>query len=926
MKRKLLIMLALAALLALLCCSVALADESGSCGDDLTWAYDSSTGKLTISGTGAMADYLSSTAPWNAYKPLITSVVMENGVTSVGNYAFYGCAGLTDVIFPDSLTVIGNYAFHGCAGLTEVTLPISVAGIGYLSFASCSGLTSVTVINPDAVIGDPDCDVFENCPSGLVICGWNPSTAKTYAADAGITYAPLGDLSGQCGSNVNWSFDPFTGILAISGTGKMSNDSAPWSSFKTLITAVVMEDGVTSVGNSAFRGCTGLTDVTLSNDVTKIGEYAFAGCSALTDMTLPDSLTAIAGYAFNGCITLTSATFPDGLTYIGAKTFYGCAALISVTLPDSLTTIGDMAFRDCTGLISVTLSNSLTIVNDRAFWNCAALTSVTIPGSVAKIGSAAFKDCTNLDSAIIVNPNAVINEGAFNNCSSDLVIRGWPDSTAQTFATRARIAFMPLDEISGQCGANVSFTYGSVIGKLVISGTGAMADYSVGNAPWNAYKLLFTSVVIENGVTAVGQSAFEGCANLTGVTLPDSLTSVGSYAFQGCTALRGVTLPDGLTAIGDCAFEGCTALTGVTCPDNLTFIGDRAFSDCTGLTSVTLPDGLTVISDGAFMNCAALTSVTIPVSVARIGGAAFKDCTSLTGVDIGNPNAVIGDGSRDVFENCPALVIHGWPGSTAQTYAASAGIIFDAWRTNDQCGTDVNYAIDPATGKLTVSGTGAMAEYTKDTSPWNAYKPFITSVVVNNGVTSVGKYAFWGCANLTGVTLPGSLTDIRMSAFNGCTGLTEVTIPGSVAAIGSLSFANCTGLISVSIKNPNAVIGDSSYDVFKKSPSSLVIHGWLDSTAQTYAARAGIAFEPLAREADLFLPISLTAIESEAFSGISAESVVIPSGVTSIAADAFSGSHVTTIYGYAGSAAEAFCAVHTEMTFVEIDDAWMATH
>ena len=172
----------------------------------------------------------------------------------------------------------------------------------------------------------------------------------------------------------------------------------------------------------------------------------------------------------------------------------------------------------------------------------------------------------------------------------------------------------------------------------------------------------------------------------------------------------------------------------------------------------------------------------------------------------------------------------------------------------------------------------------------------LTSVTIPNSVTSIGRSAFLGCTSLTSVTVPDSVTSIGRCAFDGCTGLTSVTIPGSVTRIYVLAFEDCANLADVTIFNPTCVIGDSDYDVFKNCASGFTLRGYSGSTAETYANAAGIDFEPIPTAA-FVLPAALTAIESEAFSGIAAEAVLIPASVISISGNPFAGSSVHYIYG-----------------------------
>ena len=291
---------------------------------------------------------------------------------------------------------------------------------------------------------------------------------------------------------------------------------------------------------------------------------------------------------------------------------------------------------------------------------------------------------------------------------------------------------------SGTCGAkgsNLTWTLDSE-GVLTISGSGDMHGYGSSDAPWYGSRSRVKSAVIAEGVTSIGESAFENCRSLTSVTIPNSVTSIGWSAFFYCKSLTSVTIPDSVTSVGAYAFLGCTSLTSVTIPNSVTSIGGCAFDECWSLTSVTIPDSVTSIGDSAFASCTSLTSVTIPDSVTSIGGCAFAWCTSLTGI---------------------------WVTEGNSHYSSDAsGVLFSKDKT-----TLVQYP-------------GAFAAY-----------------AIPDSVTSIGGIAFGNCKSLTSVTIPDSVTSIGGGAFQGCISLTSVTIPDSVTSIGDGAFASCTSLTDV---------------------------------------------------------------------------------------------------------------------------------
>ena len=206
--------------------------------------------------------------------------------------------------------------------------------------------------------------------------------------------------TGSAGANAAWEYDDVTKVLTISGTGSMSNFSKS-NNLGTgrAIETVVINEGITSIGNYAFYGCAALTGIILPEGLTSIGQYAFRGCTSLTKVTLPAGLTLMREYTFYGCAALTEITIPDSVTSIGSFAFHGCAALTEIILLEGLTSIGQSAFRGCTSLTEITIPDSVTSIGESAFDGCTSLTGITIPDGVTSIGESAFYECTKLETA-----------------------------------------------------------------------------------------------------------------------------------------------------------------------------------------------------------------------------------------------------------------------------------------------------------------------------------------------------------------------------------------------------------------------------------------------------------------------------------------------------------------------------------------------
>ena len=606
---------------------------------------------------------------------LIPSTVTYEGttydVTAIDSYAFYGCSALTSITIPENITKIGNDAFYGCPSLTTVTLNSNVAGsygrvfgpqvkeyiigenvtgVGGTAFYGCSSLTSVKVNSGNAVF-----DSRNNCNAII------ETASNTLIAGCKTTIIP---------------------------------------------------ESVTSIGNSAFYGCSGLTSITIPESVTSIGEYAFAGCSGLTTVTIPESVTTIGYYAFEGCSGLTSITIPESVTNIGNGVFYNSSGLTSVTIPNSVTTIGEYAFAGCSGLTSVTIPNSVTSIGygafsgctglpvegglryadtylveavdmtlttcdikertkwigSSAFSYCTGLTSISIPESVTSIGRDAFRGCTGLTSVNIGSGVRSIGTGAFSGCYGINTVTLNSPSIASSSV------------LSNYFGAQVKeYIFGSEvthIGLHALSDNTELKSVTIHNSIWRSW--------------GIGDYAFSGCTGLTSVTFLAPTTdadtkaapqtaytwwsAIGDYAFSGCTSLTSIAIPSGVRSIGKNAFDGCTELSAISIPESVTNIGDNAFSECTSLpvegglryadtylvkavdqtrSTYSIKDGTRWIGNDAFSSCVAMTELDIPESVTGICSSAFISCSALTKVTIPEKVRTI---DKEAFNNCRSLM------------------------------------------------------------------------------------------------------------------------------------------------------------------------------------------------------------------------------------------------------------------------------
>ena len=874
--------------LLLLCTIPALSAEaattvaSGTCGTNAIWTLDSN-GTLTISGTGAL-DFGDNAPSWSTYTSDITAVIIETGITSIGQSVFKECSNLATVDIPDSVTTIGHNAFQGCSNLTSVTIPGSVtsignwafyrsglasvvinegvASIGEGAFARCFALSSVTIPNSVTSIGSCAFEyssitsvvlpnsittinsyTFHGCssltsitiPSGVTyiqlsafndcrnlksmyflgdtptITGgatgafkscnftayypacntsWTEYKRQDYGGD--ITWVPLNEgnhsyedgicvycgakeittIGGTCGDNLTWTLDD-NGTLTISGTGEMYHydEDAPWLGYQNSITTLVVEEGVTSIGSYAFWRCSKLANASIADSVQSFGYRAFSGCTSLTEIAIPETQTSIWSYTFSGCSSLTSIVIPSSVQEIEEGAFGG-SGLTSVFIPDSVTKIGNRAFDGCTKLTEVYIGKNVSSLYARAFAYCSSLESVWFTGcapSCAETNAFVFSPCkAYYPNTWTVDPSTTIDRDAtwipYDLCENG---HSYEDGVCTVCGAEEN------PTIGGSCGENATWTL-DADGTLTISGRGDMAS-----SPFSEHLADIKNVVIENGITSIGNNAFDGCSNLTSIEIPDSVGTIRQDAFSGCSSLSSIEIPDGVTSIDNGAFKNCSSLTSVAIPDGVLSLEHDVFSGCSFLTSIEIPNSVTSIQDNALSGCGFLTSIEIPDGVTYIGDEAFSGCSNLTSIEI--PDGVPSIGNS-LFAGCFNL----------------------------------------------------------------------SSVVIPDSVTSIGSQAFTGCSKLTSVKIPEGLTSIGNYAFSKCSGLTSIDIPGSVTSIGKYTFSGCSSLGSVTFQGSAPSLASDAFDgvgMFTANyPSNLP--GWDEAINSNYGAES-ITWEPYTLLIDL---------------------------------------------------------------------------
>ncbi len=598
---------------------------------------------------------LSLTAQWECYFTLsgnsitgvsdycrqnVTEIVIPaslNGKTmfyiSANSFANY--TGLTSIVIPDSVTSIGNSAFSGCSGLTSVTIPDSVTSIGQGAFSGCSSLESITI--PFVGGSRKTASNTYQYPFGYIF------GTTSYTGGTATTQTYYGSSTG---STTNTTYYIPSSLKSVTVTGGNILYGAFYGC--SGLTSVTIPDSVTSIRNYAFYNCSGLTEFTIGNGVTSIGYYAFKKCTELTSVVWNATNCTSAGSSsspiFSGCTNLTTVTFGVNVETIPAYAFYGCSELTSVTIPNGVTSIGEQAFSGCSGLTAVyytgdvagwcgiafgsTLANPLSYALN-LYINGELVTDLVIPDGVTSIGSYAFFGCMRLTSITIPDSMTSIGSYAFSGCSKLIEI-----------CNLSSLSITAGSSSNGAVGYYAKHIYKTGESYLHTTADG-FQFYESGNKVYLVtYNGSSSDLILPyncNGKNYdINQYAFYCCTGLTSITIPDSVTNIGNYAFSGCSGLISVTIGNGVKSIGSYAFYNCTGLTSVTIGNGVTSIGEGAFSGCTGLTSVTVPDCVTSIGESAFHGCTGLTSVTIGDGVTSIGQYAFYNCSGLTSVTFVN--------------------------------------------------------------------------------------------------------------------------------------------------------------------------------------------------------------------------------------------------------------------------------------------------
>jgi len=686
----------------------------------------------------------------------LTEILIPDSA-KVNTWAFYGCINLKTVQLPlaDETNTFASY-FGGEKYIPTGIKSLTVTG-DYISSGSLEKLTSLESLTVFEIMGSlseifgeagvPETlkhveitgnrtlatNAFDNCGNieSIVISGATTLLEDSLFGATGLKSLTLYNI----GESVTLGVLFNTAIPASLTKIELTNaDMIPVNAFVgSSVESVILNGSVSFIDASAFRNCNKLKTIVFGEDVTlaEIRDSAFEGCSALSEFIAPATLSIIGDSAFGGCSALKSISFAEDslLTIIGEGafasctslesfvspayvstilpcTFENCKKLASVTLSDETVLIGSYAFKDCVALAEVKINqeSKLTTIGASAFENCAALAAIDITNGVKSIGSAAFKNCASLQALNFSEANALEDLGseALFGCESLL--------TVAIPATIGRLQNYVFKNCSSL--ASVTFGEGSVLSAI---DEGAFENCSA-----------LAAIIVPDGVITVSNNAFKSCESLKALSFGENsqLSSILAGAFNGCISLESIAIPAGVYTIDEYAFNNCQSLKSVSFAENsvVSFIGTYAFADCDAIASFTVPASVKVIGEYAFFSCSSLASISYAegITISAINAYTFYDCTALKSITVPASVSVI---AEYAFYNASAL----------ESVSFAEGTVIDT------------------IGASAFRNTVKLASFTAPET-----------------LRAIGEYAFSGCTGLKFVKLSLNVRVIGAYAFRDC--------------------------------------------------------------------------------------------------------------------------------------------------------------
>ena len=793
---------------------------------NLQWNFDAADSLLTISGSGRMYDYTMDTkAPWYVWREGIKRVVIGDGVTVIGTYAFYNIS-MNSVTFGNTLETIREYGFWQCYSLQRLDFPASLQYIEREAFSSNSNLKVIDFGASEAIVGSYAFGGASALQS--LLCSKVKELQWSCFENCGqLTTIQLGDSLKRIDGNV---FRYAQALRRIDIPASVTHIEGSFLSYTTTLDTIVVAPAntvynsngdcnaiirtadnmliagcrstvipaiVQSIGNSAFEGCSGLQTIVFPDGLQRIYSNAFCYCSGLQTLVFPNGLQSIEGSAFYYCTALQTVTLPDGLQYLGGNAFYGCTALQSANYPNSIQSAECNIFTNCPSLTTpvyndkifaclpksfsgaYVVPNTIQTICCGAFSGCSQVTSITLPDNLTFIPSVAFDGCSALTSLVIPDAVTTIGSSAFTGCSS-----------LSSISIPANLQTIDGNVFSG-CSKLKHITWNAKDARL----------------SWIFYDPSYTEEYIRESMS--WYHPFYDCRKqIQTFTLGDSVRVIPRYLCYEMENITSLTFGEEVDSIELHAFDGCKRIASVTwnaknCNDPLMYSTSPLYPFRNSISSITFGEAVEHIPAYLCHGMSRIHHLHIPEHVSSIGAYAFRYLNALDSISVDGFNV-----TYDSRNHCNALI-----------ETATDNLMLGCYKT--RIPDDIRSIGDCAFRN--VRG--------------------LRNVVVPEGVTYIGVEAFNGCLDLDTIVLPSSLTAFSDYVFQDCSSLDTLALPDSLEFIGIRALSNCSGLANLTLPeamdhiDQNAFFGCSGLeyiDCFASTPPSAMPHAFRGTSCPIY--------------------------------------------------------------------------------------------